>query len=80
MIARIRNAYEVQLPLHSLFTAPRVSDLAVEVAEAREPAEGDDAELSSLLEDLEGLTDEEAERLLQLESSDSEGQPGNGPE
>jgi amino acid adenylation domain-containing protein len=75
VIARIRSAYDVQLPLHSLFTAPRIVDLAVEVTAATNAADEDgDAELSALLEDLEGLSDEEAERLLQLEASASEGQ------
>ncbi len=78
VIARIRSAYDVQLPLHSLFTAPRIADLAAEVEAAREPSKEDDAELSSLLEDLEGLSDEEAERLLALETSGGEGQPPTG--
>jgi amino acid adenylation domain-containing protein len=72
VIARIRSAYDVQLPLHSLFTSPRIADLALEVQAAREPAVKDDAELSALLEDLEGLSDEEAERLLRLEASADE--------
>ena len=80
VIARIRSAYDVQLPLHSLFTAPRIADLAAEVEAARVPSEEEDSELTSLLEDLEGLTDEEAERLLQLETSEGEGQPADGPE
>jgi amino acid adenylation domain-containing protein len=65
VIARIRTAYGIQLPLHSLFTAPRIADLAVAVTTAREPvAKEDDAELAALLEELEGLTEDEAERLL----------------
>ncbi len=80
VIARIRRAYDVQLPLHSLFVAPCIADLALEVAAALEPTEQDDAELAALLEDLEGLTDEEAERLLGLETAVSEEQPAAGPE
>jgi acyl carrier protein len=61
VIARIRNAFGVQLPLHALFTAPRVADLATEVDGML--GEGD-ADLEGLLSELEGLSDEEAERLL----------------
>jgi amino acid adenylation domain-containing protein len=69
VIARIRAAYGIQLPLHSLFTAPRVSDLALAVTAAREPAaDEDDGELAALLEELEGLSEEEAERLLSREA------------
>jgi amino acid adenylation domain-containing protein len=61
VIARIRSAFGVQLPLHALFTAPRVAELASEVDGM---AGEEDAELGDLLSELEGLTDEEAERLL----------------
>jgi amino acid adenylation domain-containing protein len=61
VIARIRSAFGVQLPLHALFTAPRVAELAGAVDGM---AGEDDAELDDLLTELEGLTDEEAERLL----------------
>jgi amino acid adenylation domain-containing protein len=79
VIARIRSAYDVQLPLHSLFTSPRIADLAAEVEAARHPVDPqEDPELTALLEDLEGLSDEEAERLLALERSASEEQSRAG--
>jgi acyl carrier protein len=65
VIARIRNEFGVQLPLHSLFTAPRIADLAREVEALQGPAAAtDDDGLAELLAELEGLSDEEATKLL----------------
>ncbi|MEA2828667.1 MAG: hypothetical protein QOG43_3106, partial [Actinomycetota bacterium] len=63
VIARMRKAFDVQLAVHTLFTSPTVAGLAEVVADARRSAgEADDADLARLLEELEGLSDEEAER------------------
>jgi acyl carrier protein len=72
VIARIRNEFGVQLPLHSLFTAPRIADLAGEVDAAMVPGEAGDAELAALLEELEGLSDDDAEKLLEAEGGSGE--------
>jgi amino acid adenylation domain-containing protein len=66
VISRVRSAFHVQLPLRSLFDAPTVAGLATEIA--RTPQSSDDEELAKLLSELEGLSDEEAERLLANES------------
>lgn len=62
VISRVRSAFHVQLPLRSLFDAPTVAGLAAEIS--RTPQSSDDEELAKLLSELEGLSDEEAERLL----------------
>ena len=68
VIARIRSAFGVQLPLHSLFTAPNVADLTEAVGAAlASAAPEDEADLAALLEELEGISDEEAQRLLDAE-------------
>ncbi len=65
VISRVRSAFHVQLPLRSLFDAPTVAGLAAEIA--RTPQSSEDEELAKLLNELEGLSDEEAERLLATE-------------
>jgi hypothetical protein len=65
VISRVRSAFHVQLPLRSLFDAPTVAGLAAEIA--RTPQSAEDEELAKLLSELEGLSDEEAERLLASE-------------
>jgi acyl carrier protein len=73
VIARLRKAFDVQLAVHALFTTPTVAGLAEAVAESRRVAsEADDVELARLLEELEGLSDEEAERLLAAELGKTE--------
>jgi len=68
VIARLRNAFGVQLPVHSLFTSPTVEGLARLVTDARQAAnDAEDANLAKLIEELEGLSDEEAERMLAAE-------------
>jgi amino acid adenylation domain-containing protein len=74
VIARIRSAFGVQLPLHSLFTAPNVAELteALKAATAA-AAPPDDDDLVALLEEIEGLSDEEAQRLLESERNTGDG-------
>jgi len=66
VLARIRNEFDVQLPLPSIFLAPTIEELAL-LVEERLPPSGDD-DLAQILEQVEDLTEEEAERLLRLES------------
>jgi amino acid adenylation domain-containing protein len=63
VVARVRTGFGVELPLHSLFTAPTVAQLAVEI-DALAGGSVDDAELDALLDE---LSDEEIERLLRDE-------------
>jgi amino acid adenylation domain-containing protein len=63
VVARVRTRFGVELPLHSLFTAPTVAQLAVEI-DGLAGGAVDDAELDALLEE---LSDEEIEQLLRDE-------------
>ena len=66
VIARARNALGVQVPLNVFFNAPTVAGLAAAVAELQAVTPPED-DLARLLDDLESLSDEEAERLLAAE-------------
>jgi amino acid adenylation domain-containing protein len=63
VISRVRSTFRVQLPLRSLFESPTVAGLAEQIAQVP-PQESEDEEVAKLLRELEGLSDEEAERLL----------------
>jgi amino acid adenylation domain-containing protein len=73
VISRVRSTFRVQLPLRSLFDAPTVAGLANQIAQM--PQTSEDEEVAKLLRELEGLSDEEAERLLANEM-----QPGDSSE
>jgi amino acid adenylation domain-containing protein len=62
VVARVRSDFAVDLPLHSLFTCPTVSSLSAEIVQMMGDSELD--ETAKLMADLEGMSDEEAERLL----------------
>jgi acyl carrier protein len=66
IVARVRESLGVELPLHSLFMAPTVALLADEVRLHGGGAAPEvvDADVAELLEELEGLSDEEITRML----------------
>jgi surfactin family lipopeptide synthetase C len=63
VVARLQNAFGVKIPLRKIFEVPTVEGLAMEVDEILS-ASTEDAELAALLAELEGMSDEEAERML----------------
>jgi amino acid adenylation domain-containing protein len=63
IISRIRNGFRVQMPLHSFLQNPTIAALAQQLKDC--PAiESEQEEMARLLRELEGISDEEAERLL----------------
>ena len=62
VISRVRSTFHVQLPLRSLFDSPTVAGLAEQISQS--PQSSEDEEVAKLLREMEGLSDEEAERLL----------------
>jgi amino acid adenylation domain-containing protein len=65
VVAQVRSDFAVDLPLHSLFTYPTVSSLAAEIVSMMGDSELD--ETARLMAELEGMSDEEAQRLLTVE-------------
>ena len=66
IIARIRNVFHVQMPLQMLLLNPTIAALAEQIGHC--PAiESEQQEMARLLQELEGISEEEAEKLLAAE-------------
>ncbi len=63
VVARLQNVFGVKIPLRKIFEAPTVEGLAMVVDEILSSST-EDAELAALLAELEGMSEEEAERML----------------
>jgi len=72
IISRIRNTFRVQVPLHSFLETPTIAGLAEKISHCP-AAETEEEEMARLLQELEGISDEEAERLLAGEESKTGG-------
>jgi acyl carrier protein len=70
VMSRVRNAFQLEIALRTLFENPTVADLAVQIVQLQ--AQSNAAEdVAQVLADVESLSDEEAKRLLAQGSSQS---------
>jgi len=61
--ARVQEVFRVEVPLRTLFDLPTIAELAVFISEAQN--EGvNDTELKKLLQEVEGLSEQEVEERL----------------
>ena len=77
IISRIRNVFRVQMPLHSFLETPTVAGLAEKISQCP-AAESEEEEMARLLQELDGLSDEDAERILAAEAEKGNGPPNPG--
>jgi amino acid adenylation domain-containing protein len=66
MASRIRQAFEVELPLQVLFEFPTVSELAQAITASR-AAQEDTTEMTQLLEELKQLSSDDVKLMLETE-------------
>ena len=64
-ISRIRAAFQVNLPIVTLFRKPTITELADEIAKSAEAI--DQPSIAEILAELETLSEEDAQRLLAAE-------------
>jgi amino acid adenylation domain-containing protein len=70
MVTRVRDAFQVELPLQRVFEAPTVAGLAQVVEAAQVDA------MAALLDDLDDLSDDEVRAILEAEESAYHGLAG----
>jgi amino acid adenylation domain-containing protein len=77
VISQIRNEFRVQFPLFGFLEAPTIADMAAKIGECP-PMETEEEEMRKLLQELEGMSEEEAQRLAtkERENGKSVSEPG----
>jgi acyl carrier protein len=71
LVAQLRKAFAVELPLSKLFESPTIAGLAISVAESQ-AKEREVAEIERLLQEIEGLSADDLRLQLEQLQSDSD--------
>lgn len=71
LISRIRDAFQVEVPLAALFESPTVASLVATIQQAQEEQAGT-AMLDELLKELDGISEEELLQMLAEQAADKE--------
>ncbi|MCY1020604.1 non-ribosomal peptide synthase/polyketide synthase [Pyxidicoccus sp. MSG2] len=69
LVSRVRQAFQVELPLKDFFAAPTVEKLSLRLLEAMAQVPGD--ELATMMAELEKMDGDEVQQLLASEPSDT---------
>jgi acyl carrier protein len=70
LISRIREAFGVEIPVKQVFLSPRLADLAAEIDQLAAGQALGEADLRSIDDQLDLMSDEEIERMLAEEFGD----------
>jgi acyl carrier protein len=73
IISRLREIYNVEIPLRRLFESPTIETFATAIAQSlveQEFVQSGKESIEELLNELEGLSDDEIKRLLESEDND----------
>lgn len=71
VISRMREAFQVEVPLRALFEAPTVAGLAVKITQSQ-TGKAEPEEMARVLSELEALSDKQAKRLLAKDMEEKE--------
>jgi amino acid adenylation domain-containing protein len=71
IISRIRDRFRVQMPLHVFLQNPTIASLASQIGQCP-VIESEQEEMARLLQEIEGMSEEEAEKLLTAELNKSQ--------
>jgi acyl carrier protein len=69
LVSRLRDAFEVEVPVRSVFEAPTIAQLAVVIAQQQAEHVEDREDINRLLAELEQLPEDEARQMLAREAS-----------
>jgi acyl transferase domain-containing protein/SAM-dependent methyltransferase len=68
LVSRLREKFQIELPVQRLFEAPTIAELAESVEKEARARPAESAGVEDLLAEVESMSDEEVERLLAAES------------